>query len=118
MVDERKIFGGSGEKLAAAHLKKKGYEIVELNWSCRLGEVDLIAKTEGVLVFCEVKSRRGTGFGSPFEAITAGKQARLHRLGEYYWSFKTDRSLTVRFDAIAIIHNGAGIEVDHIENAF
>jgi len=118
MVDERKIFGGSGEKLAAAHLKKKGYEIVDLNWRCRLGEVDLIAKTDGVLVFCEVKSRRGAGFGSPFEAITAGKQIRLRRLGEYYWSFKTDRSLTVRFDAIAIIHGSAGIEVDHIEDAF
>lgn len=118
MADERKILGGSGEKLAAAHLKKKGYEIVELNWRCRLGEIDLIAKTAGVLAFCEVKSRRGAGFGSPFEAITSSKQARLRRLGEYYWSFKTDRSLTVRFDAIAVLYDGESLEIDHIENAF
>ncbi|MDP1809262.1 MAG: YraN family protein [Actinomycetota bacterium] len=118
MVDERKIFGGSGEKLAAAHLKKNGYEIVALNWRCRLGEIDLIAKTGGVLVVCEVKSRRGSRFGSPLEAITAGKQARLRRLGEYYWSFNTDRSLTVRFDAISILQSGEKIEIDHIENAF
>lgn len=118
MVDDRKIFGGSGEKLAAAHLKKNGYEIVARNWRCRLGEIDLIAKRPGVLVICEVKTRRDLRFGSPLEAITPRKKERLRRLGEYYWSFETDRTLTVRFDAISILKDGDGVEIDHIENAF
>lgn len=118
MVDGRKIFGGSGEKLAAAHLRKNGYEIIALNWRCRLGEIDLIAKCGDALVICEVKTRRSLRFGSPLEAITPAKQAKLRRLGEYYWSFNTDRSLTVRFDAVSILQNGAKIEIDHIENAF
>ena len=118
MVDERKIFGGSAEKLAAVYLKKKGYEIVETNWRCRLGEIDLIVKSKDTLAFCEVKARKSSRFGHPLEAITPAKQSRLRRLGEFYWSYSTDRSLTVRFDAISISYEGEEAVIDHIEDAF
>ncbi len=118
MTDERKRLGASGEKLAADFLKKKSYEIVAINWRCRLGEIDLIARQGAVLIICEVKTRTSSRYGRPVEAVTAAKQARLRRLGEYYWSLLTERNLTVRFDVVSIYKSGQGIEIDHIENAF
>lgn len=118
MVDDRKILGSAGEKLSAAYLKNKGYEIVATNWTCRIGEIDLIAKANGVLAICEVKARRSSRFGNPLEAITPRKQAKLRKLGEYYWNFATDRSLTVRFDVVSILWTGESAQIDHIEDAF
>jgi putative endonuclease len=118
MTIGRKRLGGSGEALAADFLKRRGYLILETNYRCRLGEIDLIAQKGDVLAICEVKTRRGTAFGHPLEAITPAKQARLRALGEYYWSFTNDRRLVLRFDAVSIIQTPEGPLIDHFEDAF
>ncbi|MDQ3855862.1 MAG: YraN family protein [Chloroflexota bacterium] len=74
--------GATGERLALEHLRAKGYELVESNWSCSSGELDLIVRDGPVLVFVEVRTRRGVRAGSPEESVTAAKQARLVALAE------------------------------------
>ena len=76
----RNAVGAWGEDLAARHLVEQGMVILDRNWRCDLGELDLVARHEGTLVVCEVKTRRGEGFGSPAEAVTWRKAARLRRL--------------------------------------
>lgn len=76
--------GAWGEDLALRYLIKHGYRLVERNYRTRRGEIDLILRKEGTLVFVEVKLRRGTGFGDPLEAVTLRKQATLRYLAERY----------------------------------
>jgi putative endonuclease len=83
-TDERREFGRLGEALAATLLEAAGLRVVARNWRCREGEIDLIAAGPGLLVFCEVKTRRGHGYGSPAAALTPTKQARLRRLAAAY----------------------------------
>ena len=118
MTRRRLELGAGGENHAAAYLKKQGYQIIESNWRCRLGEIDLIAKKGCVLAVCEVKTRTTDTFGHPLEAITPRKQARLRRLGEFYLSFVAGPDLTLRFDAIGVTAGPGGVEIDHIEGAF
>ena len=72
--------GAFGEDLVARWYRDRGYEVLARNWRCASGELDLVVARPGVVVFCEVKARASTGFGSPFEAVTPSKQARLRRL--------------------------------------
>src|SRR5919201_532452 len=83
-TDDRLELGRLGEALAAARLEAAGLRIVARNWRCREGEIDLVAAGPGLLVFCEVKTRRGHGYGSPAAAVTHAKQARLRRLAAAY----------------------------------
>jgi putative endonuclease len=118
MSFSRKRLGGSGESLAAAFLKRQGYLILEINYRCPLGEIDLIAQKGDVLAICEVKTRRDVEFGHPLEAITPAKQARVRRVGEYYWNFRCGGRPVLRFDALSIILTPEGPQIDHIEDAF
>ncbi|UFS60986.1 YraN family protein [Subtercola endophyticus] len=72
--------GRRGEQLAVDHLVGAGYTIVQRNWRCTQGEIDIVAERRGVVVFVEVKTRSGLRYGHPFEAITVAKLARLKRL--------------------------------------
>src|SRR5690606_2608835 len=72
--------GRAGEERAARHLVARGYEILDRNWRCPQGELDIVAERGGMLCFIEVKTRRGLGFGHPFEAIDERKRRRLWRL--------------------------------------
>jgi uncharacterized protein (TIGR00252 family) len=83
-TDERLELGRLGEALAATLLEAAGLRVVARNWRCREGEIDLVAAGPGLLVFCEVKTRRGQGYGSPAAAVTPAKQARLRRLAAAY----------------------------------
>ena len=74
------VLGRRGEKLAADHLIASGFEIVDRNWRCSQGEIDIIATKNSELVFVEVKTRSSLAFGHPLEAITVAKLARLRRL--------------------------------------
>ncbi len=76
----RGALGRFGEQVAADHLVASGLTLLARNWRCREGEVDIIAMDGDVLVMCEVKTRRGVGFGTPLDAITPAKAARLRRL--------------------------------------
>lgn len=110
--------GDAGEDLAAAALKKQGYRIIERNFSCPLGEVDLIARQGDFLVFVEVKTRRGASFGGAAEAVHPAKQAKLMRLAEYYMNEKRLKEAKVRFDVVAVNWEGETPRVEIIQDAF
>ncbi|MFF2495085.1 YraN family protein [Agromyces sp. NPDC058064] len=108
--------GRHGERLAAAHLEARGMSVIERNWRCRLGEIDLIARDGGVVVFVEVKARSGRGYGHPFEAITPLKLARLRRLATAWCEQSGTGSARIRIDAIAItVPRDAPAVIEHLE---
>jgi putative endonuclease len=106
--------GRLGEEAAGVWYLRHGYEIVQRNWSCRTGEIDLICRRGPVLVICEVKTRSTDQFGSPFEAVTAAKRRRLRRLATLYLLETVPTTTVVRFDVAAVQHG----RVQVLENAF
>jgi putative endonuclease len=118
MKDARRQLGNHGEDLAAAALKKQGYKILERNYVTPLGEIDLVARQGKTLVIIEVKTRKSTQFGSPQEAVSATKQAKLRRLADYYTKDKRLAGASVRFDVVAITLGDAGPQMEIISNAF
>ena len=110
--------GKWGEGLAAQYLTAKGYRIIEKNYSCKLGEVDLIVTGQDYLVIVEVKTRRNTNFGLPQAAVDFHKQLKLRRLATYYLAKQGMEGQQVRFDVISIFKQGEQEEVLHLENAF
>lgn len=76
--------GRRGEELAARELRRQGYEIVERNWRCPVGEADIVARRGSVWAFAEVRTRRGEAFGTPEESITPQKRARMQAVAEQY----------------------------------
>ena len=118
-TDERRELGRLGESLAATLLEAAGLRVVARNWRCREGEIDLIAAGPGLLVFCEVKTRRGHGYGSPAAAVVPIKQARLRRLGAAYLAASRAPPCRVRFDVVAVTWPRRGEPVvDHLEGVF
>ena len=113
------VLGRSGESAACAYLETKGFEIIDKNFRCRLGEIDLIAKDKNMHVFIEVKTRYSTQCGQPFESVTYHKQQRLKKLAQVYlkFNYRTVNILS-RFDVISIIYKNAKPEIKHIKNAF
>lgn len=107
--------GAYGERVAAAHLVAAGMVILERNWRCRTGEIDIVARDGDTLVICEVKTRTGTDFGSPLEAVTARKAARLRRLAA---AWATERDLHVpdiRIDLVGVLRPRRGApQVEHV----
>ncbi|GAB2708851.1 YraN family protein [Nocardia thraciensis] len=95
--------GAQGEELAARFLREVGMEIVERNWRCRYGELDLIARDAEVTAFVEVKTRSGLGFGVPAEAVTFRKQQRIRRLALLWLNEQAGPWLRVRFDVVSVL---------------
>lgn len=89
-------------------LVEHGMVVVARNWRCRHGEIDVVARDGAVLVFCEVKTRRGFGFGTPLEAITEQKRARLRRLASAYLAECGGHRGPVRIDAVGICWGSTG----------
>jgi putative transposase len=115
----RRQLGDAGEDLAAAALKKQGYKLLERNYICSLGEIDLIARQGKVLVFIEVKTRRNERFGAPQEAVNPAKQRKLRLLADYYLQQKRlGEDVQVRFDVVGIIMGAEGHRMEIIQNAF
>ncbi len=115
----RREVGAVGERLAAELLRGRGYEIIESNHRCRQGEIDLIARHGDCLVFVEVRTRTGTGFGTPEESITAAKKEKLITLAEIYVQSLDRPPPSWRIDVVAVelAGNGGVRRLDHIENA-
>lgn len=111
----RRATGSQKELLAADYLRKKGYDIYNMNFRCRTGEIDIVAKDGDYLVFCEVKYRTTTNYGYPEESVNYQKQNRIRQVSRYYMlTNNIDIDTPVRFDVIAILGN----ELKHIRNAF
>ena len=111
----RNALGRAGEDLAATHLVAAGLEIVERNWRCRLGELDLIALDGDVLVACEVKTRRGLRYGTPAEAVTTRKLMRLRQLAREYVATHDVGTHRVRVDVVGVLAvPGQTVRVTHL----
>lgn len=111
--------GRLGEDAAAEHYLHSGYEVLARNWRSRLGELDLIVCRRELLVFCEVKCRKGTGYGTPAEAVTAAKRDRIRRLAENWMAVDRRRWEEIRFDVVEVLISGSGsLNVNLIEAAF
>lgn len=111
----RQALGRFGEELAADWLTGIGMEVLERNWRCRLGEVDIVARDGDVLVMCEVKTRRGLGFGAPIEAVTPTKAARLSRLAVAYRHAHEVPAGHLRVDVVGVLVRPDGrISVEHL----
>jgi putative endonuclease len=112
--------GRLGEILAADYLVRQRYVIVEKNYRKQYGEVDIIARDGGVLVFVEVKTRQSIAFGTPFEAVDARKQRQLSRIAQDYIQSRRLSEVPARFDVIAVRLNrdNQPAALDHLKNAF
>ena len=103
MTDPRQAYGAAGEARAAVWYEQHGYEVVQRNWRCKEGELDLVVRRGRDLVFVEVKARRTDRFGSPAEAVTPAKQRRLRTLAGRYLEITGARPSSLRFDVVAIL---------------
>lgn len=114
---EIKTVGRNGEKAAALYLKRKGYTIVKTNYSCRFGEIDIIAENNDYLVFVEVKARNKNSIAAPREFVDRAKQNRIISTAKMYLSvFGTQKQ--PRFDVIEVRTDRFIGKIDHVENAF
>lgn len=119
----RRAVGAAGEAAAIAHLLREGYLVLDSNWRCRLGELDIVAAKDGAVAFVEVRARsEGSldSFGAPLESIDARKQAKLRRLAEAYIQRMRTAPGQVRFDCIAVVLDRTGhvVSLQHMKDAF
>jgi len=114
---EHNDLGEQGEELAAQHLIKNGYSILDRNWRFGKEEIDIIAKKGVELVVVEVKTRNSDFFGEPQAFVSRGKQSHLIRATQAYID-KHKLDLEVRFDVIGVIINQRGEKLEHLEGAF
>ena len=117
--DVRKIkTGKEGEAIAAGFLKKNGYRIVETNYRCPIGEIDIIASEKDELVFVEVKARKSSSLGYPEQAVGIQKQKKISKLALWYLQEKKMNDTKARFDVVAVLMSTAGPDVRLLRNAF
>jgi putative endonuclease len=116
---KRRETGMMGENLACEFLGKNGYEIIERNFRCPGGEVDIVARQHDTLVFVEVRTKSSQQFGTPEESITPTKMEHLRNAAAYYWQSRNNLPESWRIDVIAIEMNRRGqvLRIELIENA-
>lgn len=111
--------GRIGEDLACDHLRGKGYEIVERGFKVLRGELDIVARDGGTLVFVEVKTRADEAHGRPEESVTPAKQRQLRRLAQGYLMLRAAGEVPCRFDVVAIRYRGPDdVRLEHFTDAF
>jgi putative endonuclease len=119
MAAAKDVLGRRGEDIAAAHLQARGLVILERNWRCRLGELDLIATDSRRLVVCEVKTRSAGRFGPPAAAVDRRKRARIRQATQAWLSAHRVPWCEIRFDVLSVVAEpGRPVEVRHYEAAF
>jgi putative endonuclease len=121
--DPRCRLGRLGEQLAAEHMARRGFEIVERNYRTRWGELDIVAFDGSTLAFCEVKTRRlAAGRANPFDALHAPKRSRVRKMAGSWLIERSDRPYAdeLRFDAIGVTfgRDGRLVAIEHLEGAF
>jgi len=119
MTTERQAVGAYGERVAARYLRDQGLVVLDRNWRCPEGELDLILRDGDDVVFCEVKTRRGDAFGPPAAAITHQKVRRLRRLARIWLEQAGIHPDAMRFDVVEVLpQRRGGPAVRHIRAAF
>jgi putative endonuclease len=120
MPTSRTKLGARGEKLAAEHLRRLGFSIRETNFRCREGEIDIVAQREDYLVFVEVRTRRGSSFGTPEESLTPAKGEKIITAAQTYIQTHEGLPPDWRIDVVAVEMDGRGklLRVELIEDAF
>jgi putative endonuclease len=114
-AERRRELGRFGEAYAARHLTERGMVVLDRNWRCRDGEIDLVLRDGGVLVVCEVKTRSSEAFGSPLEGVTERKAARLRRLAAHWLTEHDLRPPHVRIDLVGVlVAEGRSPVVEHV----
>lgn len=112
------ITGKEGEDIAMSFLKKKGYRILETNFRCALGEIDIVARENGDFVFIEVKTRKSGELGYPEQAVGMKKQRKISQVALYYLQVKHLLDVNARFDVVAVTMSGSNQDIKLIKNAF
>jgi putative endonuclease len=118
MTQERLSLGKKGEDLAIAQLRALKYRILERNFKCALGEIDIIAREKDTLVFVEVKTRRTRDFGGPAAAVNARKQRQLSRVALTYFNMKKLPQMPARFDVVAVELTPPAPRIEVLRDAF
>lgn len=109
--------GRSGEVLAAEHLTAAGYTILDRNWRCAIGEIDIVARHGDTTVVVEVKTRSGVGFGHPLDAVTPRKLARLRRLAGAWSEAHPGHATALRIDVMGVVADRDSVTIDHVQQA-
>ncbi len=119
MPPDRAGLGRIGEDAACEYLAERGFEVLQRNWRSRSGEIDVVARCGGTVVFAEIKSRTGTAFGEPEESVTPRKAGRIRMLASEYLAGSEVHG-EVRFDVIAVMLDRSGrvLEIRHVPDAF
>jgi putative endonuclease len=118
-VNHNQTLGRYGETLAARCLVDLGLTVLDTNWRCARGEIDIIARDQTTLVFCEVKTRSSTAYGRPAEAVPGLKAARLRSLASQWLADHPGHWAAVRFDVVSVLVQGSGpARIEHLRGAF
>ena len=118
MLNRQQQFGQKSERLAAEFLKRTGYRIIETNYRSKLGEIDIIAREKGTIVFVEVKARNTSRFGSPKAAVTPAKQRKISMAALDYLKRTGQEGTRARFDVVAIDTASGQTDIEVVRNAF
>ncbi|MEW6615759.1 MAG: YraN family protein [Thermodesulfobacteriota bacterium] len=118
MTEERVSLGKRGEEIAVSHLKGLKYKIIEQNYTCKFGEVDIIAKDKKTLAFIEVKTRSSLEYGHPGQVVNKRKQHQISKVALNYINKNDLQNMDARFDVVAVQISEEGEKVELIKNAF
>ncbi len=113
---DRHILGKIGEDIASEFLQKKGYKIIQKNFKCRQGEIDIIAKDKNELVIVEVKTRKSLEYGAPVDAVDNNKRKHIYKVAEYYLHINKLENIFIRFDVIEIFVKNKKVYINHLKN--
>jgi putative endonuclease len=109
------VLGREGEQAAADYLTERGFRILDRNWRCADGEIDIVAVERHSLVVCEVKTRSGTRYGTPLEAVGRAKRSRLRRLAVLWLNAHGVRFDQIRIDVLGLLYEGSGgFTIEHV----
>ena len=115
MQTTKQRLGAFGESAAAKFLVDRGYRILDRNYRCEIGEIDLIVRDGRWLVFVEVKTRSGGGYGHPFESITAQKLSRMRKLAAYWCQLNAAPGTRFRLDAVSVLVRERRVLIEHLK---
>ncbi len=111
----KKDFGNTGEDIATQYLEKQQYTILERNFYCKQGEIDIIAKDKNEIVFIEVKSRSNIKYGRPSEAVNKQKIKHLYKTAKYFLYKNKQLNKAIRFDTVEILIKNGKFNINHIK---